>query len=263
MNRKSMNSKKEESSRLGDSSHPSNNHSPKMIQGEFGEEPHLSHPEDDFPHAKKGEEGEGPWLISYADMMTLLMGFFALIASFSKPDIKEFEKVKKSAVEKFGGEYKEPYKELEEKIKKGLAAEIAASKLKISHDADGVTIKFDGTTFFDSGNFIVKPEGSTLITKITQSIQKEISTHKAIIEGHTDNVPITDPIIASNWELSAIRAARIAQLMEIQGFQKKQLTIQGWGETRPEVPNTDANGSAIAANQAKNRRVVIKIAQQD
>ena len=59
----------------------------------------------EIPHGKK-DEGEGPWLVSYADLMTLLMGFFALIASFSKPDVKAFEEVKKSAAERFGGSYR-------------------------------------------------------------------------------------------------------------------------------------------------------------
>lgn len=215
---------------------------------------------DDF-HTKKVEEGEGPWLVSYADMMTLLMGFFALIASFSTPDVKKFEEVKKSAAERFKGDYQEPYKELENKIAEALKQQIAEGKVTVTRGADGVTIKFEGKSLFDSGSFVVKPEGAELIHSIVKSIQEGIPKYKAVVEGHTDNVPITHPIIASNWELSAIRSARVAQLMVLDGFKNEQLTIQGWGETKPEVPNTDANGVAIAANQATNRRVILKISE--
>lgn len=209
--------------------------------------------------SKKVEEGEGPWLVSYADMMTLLMGFFALIASFSKPDVKAFEQVQQSATEQFGGEFKKPYQELTEKIEKILRQNNLQDQVKVSRAADGVTVKVDGTLFFNSGEFVVKPEGKNVIDKLLSALKSEISTHKVLIEGHTDNVPITHSIIASNWELSGIRAARIAQIFETYGFSKEQLTIMGWGETKPEVPNVDANGLGIPENQAKNRRVLLKI----
>ena len=220
-----------------------------------------AHDDGEIYRTRKPDEGEGPWLISYADMMTLLMGFFALIASFSKPDIKAFEAVKKSAAEKFGGEYKEPYKELEQKITAALKQQIADNKVKVARGPDGVTIKFEGKSLFDSGEFVVKPEGAGTIHSIVVSIQQEIPKYKVVVEGHTDNVPMTHPIIASNWELSAIRAARVAQLMENDGFKKEQLTIQGWGETKPELPNTDVSGTAIPTNQAANRRVILKISE--
>ncbi|MDZ4082517.1 MAG: flagellar motor protein MotB, partial [Bdellovibrionales bacterium] len=43
------------------------------------------------PSSHKAEEGEGPWLVSYADLMMLLMGFFALMLSFSKFDDSKFD----------------------------------------------------------------------------------------------------------------------------------------------------------------------------
>lgn len=226
----------------------------------------FSHDMDDVhfeEHSKKVEEGEGPWLISYADMMTLLMGFFALIASFSKPDIKSFEEVKKSAVEKFGGEYSEPYAELEKNINQAIKAAGADGKVKVTRGADGVTLKFEGASLFESGSFTVNADGAVVINSIVKGLTGNLNTYKVTIEGHTDNVPITHPIIASNWELSAIRAARVAQLIEQHGFKKEQLTIQGWGETKPELPNMGKNGETLVENQAKNRRVIIKISTED
>lgn len=222
---------------------------------------HSSSAHDDGFHTKKTEEGEGPWLISYADLMTLLMGFFALIASFSTPDVKKFEEVKKSAAQRFSGEYKEPYKELEAKITEALKQQIAEGKLKVTRGSDGVTIKFEGKSLFNSGEFVVQSEGAASIHALTKSIQADIGKFKVVVEGHTDNVPITHPIIASNWELSAIRAARVAQLMVSDGFKNEQMTVQGWGDTKPEAPNTDQSGVAIPANQAANRRVILRISE--
>ncbi|MFN3454708.1 MAG: flagellar motor protein MotB [Pseudobdellovibrio sp.] len=221
----------------------------------------VVHDDDHDEFHKPAEEGEGPWLVSYADLMTLLMGFFALVASFSKPDVKAFEEVKKSAAEKFGGEYKEPYKDLEGKINQSLKAYGLDGKVKVSRAADGVTLKFEGTALFDSGQFVIKPEGAQILHAVTAGIRQDIPKFKLSVEGHTDNVPMSHPIIASNWELSAIRSARVAQVMESDGFKKEQITIQGWGETRPEVPNLTPEGVPIPENQAKNRRVTLKISE--
>lgn len=218
------------------------------------------HDDDDvFAHHKKAEEGEGPWLVSYADLMTLLMGFFALIASFSKPDQKEFEKVKQAASEYFGGEYQEPYKKLEENLKRVVKENNLTEQVKVSADGDGVVLTFTGSLFFDSGQFVVKPEARPILDKMAAAIKKDSKKYHALIEGHTDDRPISHPIIASNWELSGIRASRIALMFEEQGFSKSQLHILGLGETKPIAPNNNPDGSPNLVNQTKNRRVIIRV----
>lgn len=221
----------------------------------------TQHDESDvfFTSHKKVEDGEGPWLVSYADMMTLLMGFFALIASFSKVDNTEFEKVKKEAVKYFGGEYKEPYGDLAKTIQKVVAQNGMNEFVQVENGPEGVSVTFRGTLLFDSGSFELKEDARPLMTKIAEVVHEEASSHNVQVEGHTDNVPIKHAVIASNWELSALRAARVARLFEDQGFGKKQLAIQGWGEAQPLVPNLHQDGTENPQNQAKNRRVLIRI----
>jgi chemotaxis protein MotB len=222
--------------------------------------------EHDYEHLPptiiKKEEGEGPWLVSYADLMTLLMGFFALIASMSKPDQKQMEEVKKSAAERFGGHYEQPYEDLEKKLKKVLASKGLDKQVQIEASYDGVTMTFTGTLFFDSGDYKVKPEAVSIVGKLASTIKQEAKNYDIKVEGHTDDAPISHPIISSNWELSGIRAARIAQVFETEGFKKNQLNLMGWGETKPVVPNENADGSPNLVNRTKNRRVVIKVYKQ-
>lgn len=221
---------------------------------------HYEEEHDLMPHStKKAEEGEGPWLVSYADLMTLLMGFFALVASFSKPDAKEFDKVAASASKYFGGEYKAPYEKLNTSLMKFVKENHLEDKVQIEMTPDGVTMTFSGTLFFDSGEFVVRPDGANLLNKMIPEIRKETTKFNIMIEGHTDDAPIRHPIIASNWELSGIRAARIAQFFEGNNFAREQLTILGWGETKPLGPNTNNDGTPNLENRAKNRRVVIRI----
>lgn len=221
---------------------------------------HEEHHEDlSGGHGKKVEEGEGPWLVSYADMMTLLMGFFALIASFSKPDAKEFDKVAAASSKFFGGKYEAPYEKLSQSMSKVIRENKLEDNVKIEVGPEGVEMTFTGTMFFDSGGIKVKEEAADLLNKLSSAIKKETSNFSAIIEGHTDNAPINHEIIASNWELSGIRAARIAKIFEDNGFSKKQLTIIGWGETRPIVSNENPDGTPNIENRTKNRRVVIRV----
>ncbi|MBO9666181.1 MAG: flagellar motor protein MotB [Bdellovibrio sp.] len=211
------------------------------------------------PTVIKKEEGEGPWLVSYADLMTLLMGFFAMMVAMSTPDANKIEQAKKSAAERFGGTYEEPYKALEDALKKTLKSNGLEKQVQVESGFDGVTMTFTGTLFFESGDYRVKEEAVNIVNKLAATIQKEAKNYNIRIEGHTDSAPISHPIISSNWELSGIRAARIAQLFEGQGFNKKQLTMIGLGETKPIVPNENPDGTPNLENRAKNRRVMIKV----
>lgn len=230
--------------------------------GPAGEEHSNSqHDDSDFMHggAKKAEEGEGPWLVSYADLMTLLMGFFALISSMSTPDKGKFDAVKESASESFGGKYERPYEGLSESLQKFIIENGLQEMVLIKRSIQGVEMTFTGTLFFDSGDFVVKERASDLMLGLAGVIKNEPKPYKVLVEGHTDSIPISHPIISSNWELSGLRASRIAQIFEGAGFKKDQLTIIGWGETRPVVPERDPAGQVIPEALAKNRRVVVRV----
>lgn len=74
------------------------------------------------------------------------------------------------------------------------------------------------------------------------------------VQGYTDNEPITGGPFTSNWELSAVRAVNVVRRLETQdGITKTRLSAIGFGTTRPVVPNTSP------ANQAENRRVDVVV----
>lgn len=89
--------------------------------------------------------------------------------------------------------------------------------------------------------------------------QKE-SLFDIVIEGHTDDVPLAGGgPFRNNFELSSIRACRVLDYFATQGINIKSMTAVGYGESRPLVPNRDANGVAIPENQSQNRRVLIRL----
>jgi chemotaxis protein MotB len=79
------------------------------------------------------------------------------------------------------------------------------------------------------------------------------------VEGHTDNMPISNERFPSNWELSSARASNVVQYMISQGIDPMSIKASAYAETRPEAPNEDAKGIAIPKNQAANRRIVVRI----
>lgn len=209
------------------------------------------------------EEGEGNWIMSYADMMTLLCVFFIIMFSLAKPDPKKVEQAKKETAKFMGGEYKEPHQELVKRMQKLVAENDLSGSVDVESDESGVVTTFRGTVFFDSGKAELIDKGQGILTKMGEIIRKEAPGFRILVEGHTDDTPIASSIFPSNWELSGARASRVIRLFETQGFDRSKLTYTGYGDTRPVVPNRTPAGEAIPDNQSKNRRVVIRILKGD
>ena len=209
------------------------------------------------------EEESELWLISYADLMTLLVGFFALILSFSKIEPREFEKLKQAATRLFGGEYVIPHEKLKEKIEELLEQKQIKDQVIVTNTDSGLEVTFRGALFFDSGNSELKPQAQQIIEKLIPILNENARTYSMVIEGHTDDNPIMNQLFPSNWELSSFRASAVLRMFESKGFEKGKLKAVGWADTRPILPNRDQEGRPIPDNQSQNRRVVLKISNSN
>lgn len=223
------------------------------------DEPEADHLLFDDEGGAVHEDTEGVWLISYADLMTLLMGFFALMLSMANFDEATFNSVGDAAAEYLGGEVDKPYEDIGESIKNLVKEKGLEDKVNVEVQKSGIQIMFEGTLLFTSGSFNLKSDADDLMRELINVLNEKAGSKKFVIEGHTDNIPINKGVIASNWELSSLRANSVARLFEELKFSKEQILTLGFGETRPLVPNTDDNNNAIVSNQEKNRRVVIKV----
>lgn len=207
----------------------------------------------------KHEDTEGVWLISYADLMTLLMGFFALMSAMGNYDTEEFTKTAENAALYFGGEVVKPYESLGKAIQGVINAEGLKDQVKVTVSKADLTITFEGTLFFGSGSFQLREKADELMQKLLTILDKEAKDKKFLIEGHTDDNPINQGVIASNWELSSLRANAVARLFEKFNFKRNQILTIGLGDTRPILPNRDKDNNPIRENQDQNRRVVIVV----
>ena len=207
---------------------------------------------------RRGDEDEPEnidrWLISYADFITLMFTFFAALYALSSID--------KGKMEQFSGSLNETFKVIEKPIplidtqKTVLMEDIR----KVTGDLKGITVKneprgvvitFSDTVLFASGYAELKPEIYPVLEKFAKLLSSV--TGNVIIEGHTDNVPISSSKYSSNWELSTARAASMLHFFIEKGIDPTRYSIAGYAEFRPLESNATEEG------RQKNRRVEIVI----
>lgn len=116
-----------------------------------------------------------------------------------------------------------------------------------------VYISLADNMLYKSGGFEVSDKAGQTLSKIAKIIQ-DYSTYDVLIEGNTDNVPISQPNIRNNWDLSALRASSVVQVLQNKyAVDPKRLTAGGRGEYNPVADNS------TPAGKAKNRRTQIII----
>jgi chemotaxis protein MotB len=122
------------------------------------------------------------------------------------------------------------------------------------------TMNMNSAAFFDSGSAVLSDAGKKVLVDVADSIKSEkYKDYQVTVEGHTDDTPIKTAQFPSNWELSTARASAVVHFFLEQGISAQKLRAAGYADTFPIAPNRDDAGSSIPGNQARNRRVVIKL----
>jgi chemotaxis protein MotB len=126
------------------------------------------------------------------------------------------------------------------------------------------TLQIGSAAFFSSGSAALSNAGKAILGDVAGTLgSRQFAAYHITIEGHTDDTPISTPQFQSNWELSAARAAAVVRFLLDLGVPAGKLTAAGYADTVPIAPNRNADGAVIADNQARNRRVVIRLEKID
>ena len=116
-----------------------------------------------------------------------------------------------------------------------------------------VYISLADNMLFKSGSYNINPQAMDILGKIAKII-KDYKDYSVLVEGNTDNVPISKTNIRNNWDLSALRASSVVQALQDKfGVDPSRLTAGGRGEYNPVASNSDAEGRQL------NRRTQIII----
>ena len=233
------------------------------------------------PRVPRSRVTHDRWLVSYADFITLLFGFFVVLYAFARADQKKQAQVSQAIDSAFRSmgvfsdaasqqanaagagdavntvmdeDVVSPAQVMEDldRIRRDLAAtlstQIAAHTVSLEMGRDGLVISLREAGFFESGSAMPKPEALPTLRQIAAKLGP--TPYNLRIEGHTDNVPIHNAQFDSNWELSTARATHIARLfLEIKAIPADRLSAAGYAEFHPVATNDTAEG------RAENRRV--------
>ena len=240
------------------------------------------------------ENGSPAWMTTYGDMVTLLLTFFILLYSFSAIDLQRFQEVMSAIQHSFLGrtgilsgsmeeggalegqkidvgeqaeqetkemldereaELLEAMKELEdtyEKVRHFLLEAGLEDDIGLSLEERGIVMELPERILFDTGRAEIKPEFMPILELLADLIAD--LSNQIIVEGHTDNVPISTFLYPSNWELSVARSVSVARcLVDEHGLEPGRFLATGYGEYHPIADNTSPVG------RARNRRVTLVI----
>lgn len=235
------------------------------------------------PDASHGDEQE--WMVTYTDLVTLLLTLFVILISMStfedpggalseKTEVEEtkapdmaplLESILQFQMPNFGSadEFevdattpREPTEALvvmkwtdrvEALLVDYLTAADLAADIEIEKREDEVVIHLRDQILFQSGRTNLGADGRAVLRTLTPVLHYlEVPV---TVEGHTDNVPIRSGVFPSNWELSASRAATVVRALIDEGIAQQRLRAVGYADTRPQAGNDSAIG------RARNRRV--------
>ena len=116
-----------------------------------------------------------------------------------------------------------------------------------------VYISLADNMLFKSGSYEISDKAFDTLSKIAKII-KDYSDYDVLVEGNTDNVPISRPNIRNNWDLSTLRASSVVQCLQNQfGINPARMTAGGRGEYNPVADNNTDTG------RQRNRRTEIII----
>jgi chemotaxis protein MotB len=199
-------------------------------------------------HRQRG--GPDRWLLSYADLVTLLLAFFTTLYAASTVNAT------KLATDAEPGDGRPVRQTVMEELRTRLDAELAdvieTSRVEVTRDIRGLVVSLPEDAAFPVASNTVAPQALAIVGRVAAAVQALPNPIR--IEGHTDDIPIRTSRYGSNWELSTARAsAVVAYLVTEAGIDPTRLSAAGYGEFHPVVPNDSP------ASRARNRRIDIVV----
>ncbi|XOZ33911.1 OmpA family protein [Halomonadaceae bacterium KBTZ08] len=228
---------------------------------------------------RRTDDEEGPsndrWLVSYADFVTVLFGFFVFLYALSNAEHAEVQRLSEAVQGVFSGKprtinpipigepitapdessgtgaprFSEP--ELRDALGNALDGVAEGERIRFREGKRWLEVTLPGDLVFSSGGVRPGKAAKAAIVRIAEVLAS--NDNAIVVEGYTDNLPISTSRFPSNWELSAARAGAVVRLLEANGIEPERLAALGYGDNHPVARNDTERG------RARNRRVTLVI----
>lgn len=217
--------------------------------------------QDDIIRPPDGEE-DNAWLITYLDMLTLLITVFVVMLAYSTFQPDKFTRMKEAVSEEVGKAPKpaaprqadarpDPARQLAQRLASQLEKSGLQDMVKMDIEDSRLTLQIQEKILFPSGAAELNPQGGGVLDRLAPMFMAP--GQMISVEGHTDNIPISTAMFPSNWELASSRATRVVRYLAERGVPPNRLRAIGYGEMRPLADNASEQGRSV------NRRVSIVI----
>jgi chemotaxis protein MotB len=226
--------------------------------------------------------GSGRWMVSYMDMVTVLMCLFIVLFAMSAVDQNKYQELKASLAAGFGTvpdpnavevveavearlevpavEEAEVDAELErataevsdltalrDAMFRDLADRGMSDDVRFEIDERGLTVRLvSADTFFSSSSAELSADAREVLEVVGPAL--EPTSYQIRVEGHADEIALHHAVFPTNWELSAARATAVLRHLVTTGSAEgEQIAAVGYGSARPLVEGVDAR--SLAANR--------------
>jgi chemotaxis protein MotB len=153
-------------------------------------------------------------------------------------------------------EFADSYLEvIQEKLQGFVNRNELQETVRVEKEEEGVFLRMETGTLFGSAEADLRPDAREILKYLSQ-VTRDLNVG-VVIAGHADNQPILSGSFASNWELSAARAAGVARYLVQDGHPATMVRVESYGEFKPIADNDTPEG------RAKNRRVELFYSRED
>lgn len=225
----------------------------------------------DIPEEENDEPSAPFWMATFSDMATILLTFFVMIVAMSEVEVKKF----KEALSYFQGssgilmneavapspqttmtstrQQSASYEDVMryEEVLRYLEENELSDRVEVNLTDRGLQVIMTDSVMFSSGDANLTESSKTILALVSQVLQHGVQS--VVVEGHTDDRPISTNVFPSNWELSAARSSAVVRyLSRLNNTSSNEDYVAiGYGEHRPVSDNS------TPAGRARNRRVEI------
>ena len=209
-------------------------------------------------HLKAAGEGEEEsWLLTYLDVMTLLLVMMVVMLAFAKPASEDAGQgdgsggpaaPRAQAPLNLRPQLNQLVAPREKDPLAGLPLDQLGEGVEVLVNDGVVSFRISSEMLFPSGQADLIGPGAEMLATLVPALNA-MPNQRIVVEGHTDDVPIRNERYPSNWELSSGRAGSVVRQLIALGVAPERIRATGFADTRPLQPNDSE------AHRAANRRV--------